>query len=377
MTRYAIDQSRNALIATWSAGIGDTAITVAQLSTDIPADHALRLAKALSELSLACWRCYTHPASAADTLDVNSEGWRRQGERDAFATVLPALSSPNLSTQNSIIQSYIHVEECAHRVGRALHTINDDKLTAEVVTDVTAELAAAERAELGDLSGRARQAVILSREDASPVQVAQANVLLRKNPFGSDRLFTELDPAAAAIAAAHWLQAAADITSEHTGLAPTQIVAKADDIEALPQGTLSQILKLMELGAPPRQAAMTLIREALRVAEGETSSLATLKQRITATEELIETWKDRDPRLSPDSLGLRITTLDPTRPAANLLEDLLTGIRACCLIYREYSLDDLVDDDDPDNDKQELEDEIEAFLDWLRAEADDATHRLI
>jgi hypothetical protein len=67
------------------------------------------------------------------------------------------------------------------------------------------EIAAIERAELGDLSGRAAQAVLLTRQDASPVQVAAADTLAG-SLLGGDQLLT-LDPTAACGAAAHWLYA--------------------------------------------------------------------------------------------------------------------------------------------------------------------------
>ncbi|GAA2152717.1 hypothetical protein [Actinomadura napierensis] len=60
-----------------------------------------------------------------------------------------------------------------------------------------------ERAELGNLTDRARQALALMRADASPVQVQAADKILNANPFGNPSLFTEIEPAAAAIAAAH------------------------------------------------------------------------------------------------------------------------------------------------------------------------------
>jgi hypothetical protein len=66
------------------------------------------------------WRTYTHPASAAHSLEPNSEGWRRQTERNAFADVVKALKSPNLPKDGYIEQSYILVEEAAHDVSRAL-----------------------------------------------------------------------------------------------------------------------------------------------------------------------------------------------------------------------------------------------------------------
>ncbi|WP_329485160.1 hypothetical protein OG618_00995 [Kitasatospora sp. NBC_01246] len=78
-----------------------------------------------------------------------------------------------------------------------------------------------ENAELGDLTGRARQAVRLGREGASPVQVAAADRILEQDPFGPAALFTGIDPTAAAVAAAHWLAAAAEVTAEATGHPPT------------------------------------------------------------------------------------------------------------------------------------------------------------
>ncbi|MGR6918013.1 hypothetical protein ACU635_27540 [[Actinomadura] parvosata] len=308
---------------------------VADLPAGIPSHDALNLAKALTQLSEICWRCYTHPASAADNHEPNSEGERRQEERDAFAGVLTALTNPNLPADGYMIQSYIQVEEAAHQVGRALHVLNVAELTTRVTIDVGAELAAIEQAELGNLTERSRQAVTLTREDASPLQVAQASNLLHDNPFGPEALFTEIDPAAAAIAAAHWLYAAATITAEHAGLPTTQIVAEADNIEALPHETPTLVLELMADGASPRQAVMPLIRDALRVAEGEIPDITALQQRIATAEQLLGKQREDQPQPSLDALDLRITPLDPARPALDLLEDLLSGIRGCWLLYAE------------------------------------------
>jgi hypothetical protein len=103
----------------------------------------------------------------------------------AFAKVLPALSKPNLPQNGTVLISYIPVEESAHRVGRALHGISSADLTDQVAAEVKVELEAVEQAELGDLSGRARQAVALTRADASPTQVAAADRLLYADPLGS------------------------------------------------------------------------------------------------------------------------------------------------------------------------------------------------
>ena len=43
-------------------------------------------------------RAYTHPASAASSLAKNTEGWRRQQHRAAFATIVPAAAPPPMTT---------------------------------------------------------------------------------------------------------------------------------------------------------------------------------------------------------------------------------------------------------------------------------------
>jgi hypothetical protein len=74
MTRYAVDESRGELLGTWETGHGAVAIRIASLTASIEARQRLALAAELSGLSEALWRCYTHPASAADSLEVNTEG---------------------------------------------------------------------------------------------------------------------------------------------------------------------------------------------------------------------------------------------------------------------------------------------------------------
>ncbi|WP_228694877.1 hypothetical protein [Amycolatopsis japonica] len=85
-------------------------------------------------------------------------------------------------------------EEAAHRVGRAPHTLGDKALTEQLIADVAAELRAVEQAERGDLSERAKQAMLLTRTDASPLQVNAASDLFREHPLGSEKLLHEVDP---------------------------------------------------------------------------------------------------------------------------------------------------------------------------------------
>jgi len=349
VTRYAIDEQRGALVAAWATGDGDTAATVTELPFATPADQRYAVARTLTDLSAALWHAYTHPASAAgDDMEDNGEGWRRQGERDAFAGVPRALVEPNLPENGMILQSSVVVEEAAHRLGRALHAAGDAELTAAVAAEVGVEIAAVEQAELGDLSRRARQAVVLSRADASPVQVAEADRLLRENPLGADALFTTIDPTAAAVAAAHWLHAAATVAGEAAGQSVTGAIIEADTISALPVTTLTVVLDMIEDGAGPHEVVTELIRDAMAVAEGEVPDPLGLVDAVVEVQQAVERVAPDDEDALGHLLEVRATPLDPARPALDLLEDLLVGIDGCADLFAEYTDDGegLGDDDE-------------------------------
>lgn len=348
MTSYAVDLERRVLLATWATGAGDIAVAVAPLPGTTSDADAFAVAHALSRLSKRLWYAYTHPASAEDSLEPNSEGWRREGDRAAFTDVLAALRQPNLPTDGMLIQSYIPIEEAAHRVGRTLHAVGDDAFTDAVVTDVTAEIDAVERAELGDLSGRARQAVLLDRADASPVQVMAADAVLREDPFGDMRLFTEFDPTAAAVAAAHWLGAAADVVEEQCGIAATDVVHEADNIEALPVETPTLVLRMLSDGDRPHDIVVSLVREAMAASEGRLPNPNALFIAISDAITRAEQFGDRADEALEALLPSRVTPLDPQRPARDMLEDLLAGIRGCWLLWQ---------DSDHDEDESDAKDE--------------------
>lgn len=230
MTRYSIDPARHELIGTWGTGEGDLATRIAALPAEVGTSALLGLARALTQLSDALWRTYTHPASAAGSLEPNTEGWRREQERQAFGEVAGAIAEPNLPSGGTMVVSYSRLIESANRVGRALHELDDPDLTKAVLAETATELAAVESAELGDLTERAQQAVLLYRVDASPVQVAAADRLLEQDPFGPAELSSAVDPTAAAVAAA-------EVTADASGYDPIQVVLEADNIEALPHET--------------------------------------------------------------------------------------------------------------------------------------------
>ncbi|MFI9367016.1 hypothetical protein ACIG5E_39195 [Kitasatospora sp. NPDC053057] len=357
MTRYSVDPERHELIATWGTGEGDLATRIADLPADTGISVLLSLARALTHLSEAAWHTYTHPASAASSQEPDSEGWRRKEERKAFDEVPGAIARPNLPQGGMLDVSYSPLAESAHRAGRALHTLDNADLTNAVLAEAATELTAVENAELGDLTGRARQAVLLSREGASPVQVAAADRLLEQDPFGPATLLTDIDPTAAAVAAAHWLAAAAEVTADATGHSPTTLLREADDIEALPHETPTLVLDLIDAGASPYDAVTGLVRHALHVADGLLPDLAGLREQLEDLDDDLAQHTGPDTR--PEDTGLRLTPLDPKRPAPDLLEDLLAGIHGCWLLHEEY--------DEPDNDQENWDDEhAEAHQDRSR-----------
>jgi hypothetical protein len=379
MTLYAIDETRGELVARWETGYGAVAVRVASLAEPIRPRQRLALAAELAGLSEALWRCYTHPASAADGLKVNTEGWRREQTRGRFASVIGYIREPHVPDDSgNLIVSYDPVEERGHRVGRCLHAAADADLTSAVIADVEAELDAVERAELGDLSGRAVQAVQLTRQDASPVQVATADQILAKNPLGGEELFLDLDPTSACVAAAHWLQAAADVVAEMSGIVVTNVVLESDNIEALPHATPTAVLELMDMDVSPTAAINGLIREAMAVAEGEVPDLDALRDKIGEAEDNAERYGQGEAEAIAEFMKIRLTTLDPRRPARDMLEDLLSGIRGCWLLYQEYAeVPGAAADDDDDVSDDDLDDEIDAaFCAAVRARASANRYRL-
>jgi hypothetical protein len=247
-----------------------------------------------------------------------------------------ALRSPNLpSDTGELLVSYSSVPERAHRVGRVLHRLNTTALTDAVAADITAEIAAVEQAERGDLSGRATQATALDRLGASPLQVAAADALFHAAPLGTAELFTTLDPAAACVAAAHWLTAAATIASDLTGVTPAAGLAESDNINAcsvdIPQFVVGAI---DNADHSPRDVVLHLLRDAAQVRAGKIPDLPNLLARIAQASEQAEqlppSHRDQTYQaLLPDHL----TPLDPLRPARDLLEHLLDGLRACSTLY--------------------------------------------
>lgn len=308
MTTYAYDTATRTLLAVWESGAGCTAHSVAQLHQRTPERSGLHLAQALTELSAAAWLSYSDPGLVEiGFVDV-----------DAAAT-LRALRRPHLPRAGLLYREGDPVLECGHRVGRELVSIGSAGVTRAVVADVTDELHAVECAIRGDLSGRARQAVALTRLDASPVQIAAADRLLYAVPMGSERLFTEVEPTAAAVAAAHWLQAAVDVTLDVAGgTDPLEVLAKAAASEGFDLTGPGVLLDLLRLGNPPLAAVQNLVRSALLAAKG------------------MILHGDPEPCGDDPDGTSRFTVLDPQRPARDLLESLTRAVQTCAVVFAEH-----------------------------------------
>jgi hypothetical protein len=107
VTSYAVDQDHTTLLRIWATGRGQRASVLGKFPDAAAEQQQLQLAATLTSLSEALWRCYTHPASAADDQELNSEGWRRQQTREAFTEVIASIKEPNLPDEDgSLIVSY-------------------------------------------------------------------------------------------------------------------------------------------------------------------------------------------------------------------------------------------------------------------------------
>ncbi|WP_327007572.1 hypothetical protein OHA72_10055 [Dactylosporangium sp. NBC_01737] len=334
MTTYAWDTRSGLLLAVWAAGVGHHAAMVCQLGSAAAPEVTARLCDAMTQLSQHLWDTYQHPADDDDS-DLPDLAAQERGE--GFSGVLAAVGRPHLpDTHGLLIVSYDPVLESAHTVGRALHELGDAEVTVAVTAEVRTEIDAVGRAGLGDLSGRAAQAVSLDRLDVSPVQVAAADRLLHADPLGSDALFTSVDPAAACVAAAHWLVAAAEVTAAAAGIAPTDVFTYADDLEALSVEVPSYVVDVVvDQSATPLEAVTGLLTEAAAVRAGRIPNPTALLQRVDAAREQILRVDVGHREQALAVLLDRLTPLDPQRPARDLLEHLLDGLRACLLVYRE------------------------------------------
>jgi hypothetical protein len=151
----------------------------------------------------------------------------------------------------------------------------------------------------------------------SPVQVAAADELLRADPLGGQLLSAAVDPAAACVAAAHWLAAAAVVAADASGNTPSGVFAEADDIQPVSVDVPTLVVEqIVDAAVPPREVVLGLLRTAVADGDGEVAD-------------------GRDEALA--GARVRAVMVNPRRPVRDLLEHLLDGIASCRLLYEEYA----------------------------------------
>jgi len=116
---------------------------------------------------------------------------------------------------------------------------------------------------LGDLTGRANQAVMLTRSDPQPHQVAAAHAYFEKDPVGPPELYTKIDATSAAVAAVHWFASAMMITRRDSEGDPSDAPPTC---WPMPTGDLSddlglQAIRGMALGESPRDIVIAMVRD--------------------------------------------------------------------------------------------------------------------
>jgi hypothetical protein len=303
MTTYAYDTSTRHLVAVWDTGIGAAALTVARLHSRTGETVAMNLAEALTRMSSSVWLTYTEPELA----DLPVAAARR------------ALKRPNLP-QGDLLRVDEHpVVESAHRVGRELREVGSAGVSRAVIADVEQEMAAAEDAGRGDMKGRARQAVMFTRVMPSPAQIAVADHLLYEVPMGSPRLFTEVEPSAAGIAAIHWFLAAVAVVARHADLSEADALDEAEGVQYFDPAAPGAVLRIAT--SEPDCKPITIGRNLLQAA-------------VLQNKGMVLTPYDPEPG-EP-----YFTVLDPSRPARCLLDGLAGAIQALGALYATYLDDD-------------------------------------
>lgn len=300
MTTYAYDPTTGHVTAFWDTGIGATSWPVARLHARTADAAGLHLAQALTRMSESVWLSY-----AAPLLDGVPA-----------ATVRRAVLHPHTARAGTVAVEPHPILESAHRIGRELRDLGSAGVTRAVVADVEVEVDAAERAGCGDLAGRAQQAVMITRLSPSPAQIVEADRLLHEAPMCSERLHTDVEPAAAAVAALHWFLAAATVAAAAAGTTAQDALEQAVDVEHIDDAVPRVVLRLVASDDPDR-TPLLICQRLLHVAMCLSRGML-----IGVTD--------------PDSGEPFFTTLDPARPARCLLDGLIGGIQAMGTLYATY-----------------------------------------
>lgn len=312
MTTYAFHPSAATIVAIWPTGAGSLAHRVTRVPRTCDDARARRLAQALDRLSEQTWFAYTTPGT--DEPDT--------------ARLTALLRRPNMPIGDLLRIADDDRDEAVHGVGRLLREIDDRGCREAVVRELETECAAVRSAIAGDLTGRAQQAVTLLRGNVNRVQFASAHALLHSVPMGSELLFTDVEPVAAAVAALEWLGAAV--------LATARLAESPSSLHLLAR---AQLASERDLGV-----AMAVFRHPVSNAEGVVRDLIQEALLAAAGYFVVDPKAQLDGGHTDDhgddgeldgGHGVARTVLDPVAPGRSLLEGILAGIQGCFEVYLE------------------------------------------
>jgi hypothetical protein len=147
--------------------------------------------------------------------------------------------------------------------------------------------------------------------------------------MGSPRLYTEVEPSAAAVAAIHWFLAAVTVMERLAETAAEDAIDQAEQVEYFDSTVARTVLRMASSERPDR-TPLGIAQELLQMAV-----LASRGMLLAASEPV------------PDEPCF--TALDPARPARCLLDGLVGGIQALAALHATY----LDSDFDPSCDEVE------------------------
>jgi hypothetical protein len=251
MAEYALSDN-GAQVQLWAVWAG-TGMRIVEPVASVAKQYRAQLAqvgRALEWCSHSLWRYYSE-GWGSDTEHALIDAYREEfGGRgleleyyfqtleEVRVEIARVLADPPLpNPDGELVVSHDSRIESAASLARALLLLGDGTVTAAAHLELQRELDAVASAELGDLKGRAGQAVHQSRCDASFTQIAAAHAALRAHAAGTGSLgeLSQVEPAAAAHALAAWIVAGAHLHDELCGCwrKPTEIVHEAGEIQPI------------------------------------------------------------------------------------------------------------------------------------------------
>jgi hypothetical protein len=156
---------------------------------------------------------------------------------------------------------------------------------------------------------------MLTRVAPSPAQIAEADRMLHEVPMCSPRLYTEVEPSAAAVAAIHWFLAAVSVMERLADTTGEGALDQAEQVEYFDSAVAHTGVRMVAGGRPDR-TPLGIAQELLQMA------VLASRGMLIAPSEPVQ--------------GPSFTALDPARPARCLLDGLVGGIHALAALHVTY-----------------------------------------